>query len=128
MNNDANPFTGCGPIGSAGQEDLGGDFNLAGAAGRAARIGSVFEVAITEQRRRRSHRRGLDGAAADPTGPPLPEKEEAGEGEPEGPSTELLRRVLAGNREPDTSRVKLAKIASSDGILRIAGEGLARLV
>ena len=49
------------------------------------------------------------GAAADPTVPPLPEEEGEGAAEPEDPSTELLRKVLAGSREPDISRVKLAK-------------------
>ena len=42
MNNDANPFAGYEPKTTAGPEDLGGDFDLAGAAGRAARTGSVF--------------------------------------------------------------------------------------
>ena len=47
----------------------------------------------------------------DPTVPPLPE-EEGGEvtAEPEDPSAELLRRVLAGDREPDVPRVKLARM------------------
>ena len=37
MNNDGNPFAGYEPNAAAGQEDPGGDFNLVGAAGRAAR-------------------------------------------------------------------------------------------
>ena len=48
--------------------------------------------------------------AADVTDPPLPEEEETGEQEPEDHSAELLRRVLAGNRETDISRVKLEKM------------------
>ena len=36
------PFAGCEPNTTAGPEDFGGDFDLAGAAGRAARTGSVF--------------------------------------------------------------------------------------
>ena len=58
-----------------------------------------------------------DETTADPTVPPLPEEE----GEPEDPSTELLRRVLAGSREPDVSQVKLAKMPAptgSRGLLR----------
>ena len=45
----------------------------------------------------------------DPSVPPLPEGE-GGEAtvEPEDPSAELMRRELAGAREPDVSRVKLA--------------------
>ena len=39
-----------------------------------------------------------------------PEEEETGEQEPEDHSAELLRRVLAGNRETDISRVKLSKM------------------
>ena len=42
MNNDANPFAACEPNTTAGQEDLGGDFDLAGAAARVARTASVF--------------------------------------------------------------------------------------
>ena len=42
MNNDANFFTGYEPNTTGGPEDLGRDFDLAGAAGRAARTGSVF--------------------------------------------------------------------------------------
>ena len=57
MNNDAHPFAGYEPNAAAEQEDLGGDFNLAGAAERAARTGSE---AIKEQRRRGSHHRGQD--------------------------------------------------------------------
>ena len=41
-NTDANPFVGYEPIATGGIEDLGGDFDLAGAAGRAPRTGSVF--------------------------------------------------------------------------------------
>ena len=52
----------------------------------------------------------------DPTVPPLP-VDEGGEAtaEPEDPSAELLRRVLAGSREPDVSRVKLAKMPAPTG-------------
>ena len=42
MNNDANPFADDEPKTTAGPEDRGDDFDLAGAAGRAARTGSVF--------------------------------------------------------------------------------------
>ena len=55
--------------------------------------------------------------AADATDPPLPEEEETGEQEPEDHSTELLKRVLAGNRETDISRVKLAKMPAPTGFL-----------
>ena len=126
-NNDANPFAGYEPNAAAGQEDLGGDFNLAGAAGRATRTGSVFGrsddgaasaafpppwpgLGLNPLGAETHHR-----AAADPTVPPLPEEEVEGAAEREDPSTELLRRVLAGNREPDTSRVKLAKMPAPTG-------------
>ena len=49
-------------------------------------------------------------STADPTVPPLSEEEGEVAAEPEDPPTELLRRVLAGSREPDVSRVKLAKM------------------
>ena len=56
------------------------------------------------------------GAAADPTVPPLRcPKRKRRAAEPEDPSTELLRRVLAGNREPEKSRVKLAKLPAQTG-------------
>ena len=42
MNTDANPFAGYESNATGGTEDLGGDFNLAGAAGTAARTVSVF--------------------------------------------------------------------------------------
>ena len=47
----------------------------------------------------------------DPSVPPLPEGE-GGEAtvEPEDPSAELMRRELAGAREPDVSRVKLCQL------------------
>ena len=117
MNFDDNRFAGCEPNTSGGTEDLGGDFDLAGAAGRAVRTGrSVFG------------RSGQETAASqfpppwpglgmnplgptfraetqtEPTVPPLPE-EQGGEAtaEPEDPSAELSRRVLAGAREPDAS-------------------------
>ena len=47
------------------------------------------------------------GAAADPTAPPLPKEEGEGAAEPEDPSTGLLRKVSAGSREPDISRLQL---------------------
>ena len=50
------------------------------------------------------------GTTADPTVPPLPEEEVEIAAEPEDPSTELVRKVLIGNREPDISRVQLAKM------------------
>ena len=52
------------------------------------------------------------GAAADPTVPPLPEEEGEGEAEREDPSTEPLRKVAAGRREPEISRVKPAPTGS----------------
>ena len=42
MNTEPNPFAGYEPNTTGGTEDLEGDFDLAGAAGRAARTGSVF--------------------------------------------------------------------------------------
>ena len=51
----------------------------------------------------------------DPTVPPLPEGGGAGTAEPEDPSAELLRRVPAGRREPDVSRVKHAKMPNPTG-------------
>ena len=131
MNNDANPFAGYEPNAAAG-EDLGGDLNLAGAAGRDARTGSVLgrsdqgaaPAALPPPwpglglnpcgptfRAETQH-----GVAADRTTPPLPEKEEEGAAEPADPSTELLRKMLAGNCEPDISRVKLV---SSDESSRL---------
>ena len=55
-----------------------------------------------------------------PTIPPLPE-EEGGEDttEPEDPPAELLGRVLAGSREPDVSRVKLARMPAPTGSRRL---------
>ena len=47
MNTDANPFAGYEPNTTAGTEDLGGDFDLAGAAGRAARTGSIITIPTT---------------------------------------------------------------------------------
>ena len=128
LSNDANPFAGYEPNTAADQEDPGGDFNLAGAAGRAARTGSVFggcdqdttafpppwpglELNPIDFRAEAQH-----GAnAADATDPPLPEGRETVEQEPEDHSAELLRRVLAGNRETDISRVKLAKMPTPTG-------------
>ena len=117
MNNDANPIANAG----AGQEDLGVDFSLAGAAeGGGSDQGAASAAfpppclglglnprgpAFRAFRAETQH-----GAAADPTVPPLPEVEAERAAEPEDPSTELLSRVLAGNREPDMARVKLAKI------------------
>ena len=87
MHNDANTFAGYESNAAAGQEDPGGDFNLAGAAGRAARTGS--------------------GAAADPTVPPLPEEEGQGEEEPEDPSTELLRSAASVDAWQDRFTIRL---------------------
>ena len=42
MNTDANPFAGHEPNAAGGTEDLGCDFDLSGAARRAARTGCVF--------------------------------------------------------------------------------------
>ena len=53
--------------------------------------------------------------AADATDPPLPQGRETGEQEPEDHSAELLKRVLAGKRETDISRVKLAKMPTPTG-------------
>ena len=52
---------------------------------------------------------------ANPTDPTLPEEEGEVAAETEDPSTELLRSVLAGSREPDVSRAKLAKIPAPTG-------------
>ena len=52
------------------------------------------------------------------TDPTVPSPEEEGgeaTAEPEDPSAELLRRVLAGARELDVSRVKLAKMPAPTG-------------
>ena len=59
MSNDATPFAGYDPNTIAGEEDLGSDFDLTGAAERAARTGSVcVEGAIKERRQRSSHHHG----------------------------------------------------------------------
>ena len=50
-----------------------------------------------------------------PTIPPLPEEGGEDTAEPEDSSAELLRWVLAGSREPDFSRVKLAKMPAATG-------------
>ena len=56
MNNDSNPFAVYEPNAAASREDPGGDFNLAGAARRAARTGSVFvESEIKAQRHFHRH-------------------------------------------------------------------------
>ena len=127
MNNDSNPFAGYEPNAAADQEDPGGDFNLAGAAGRAARTGSVFGesdqgtttfpppwpgLGLNPLGFRAETQHGTTNA--DATDPPLPEEEETGEQEPVDHSAELLR-VLAGNRENDISRVKLAKMPAPTG-------------
>ena len=128
MNNDANPFAGFEPNAAAGQEDPGGDFNLAGAARRAARTGSVFGGSAQDTTAfpppwsgmglnplgfKAETQHGVN--VADVTDPPLPEEGEAGEQEAEDHSAELLRRVLAGNRETDISRVMLAKMPAPTG-------------
>ena len=58
MNNDSNLFAGYEPNAAAGQEDPEGDFNLAGAAGRAARLEVCSEEVIKAQLQ--FHRRGLN--------------------------------------------------------------------
>ena len=128
MNNDGNPFAGYEPNAAAGQEDPGGDFSLAGAARRAARTGSVFGGSYQDTTTFPPPWPGLGlnplgfraetqhgTTSADATDPPLPEEEETGEQEAEDHSAELLRRVLAGNRENDISRVKLAKMPAPTG-------------
>ena len=108
MNTDANFFAGYEPNTSGRTEDLGGNFDLAGAAGRAARTGSVFG-AIRGQLHHNSHRHGRPGLGMNPLGPtlraetqtdpkvpPVPEEEGEVTVEAEDPSTELLRRMLAG--------------------------------
>ena len=122
MNSDVNPFLGYESNATGGTEDLGGDFDLAGAAGRDARTGSVFGGRTAS-----SQFPGLGmnpfGPAfraetqTDPTIPPLPE-EEGGEAtaELEDPSAELLRSVCAGAREPSQT----CENASSDRISRFA--------
>ena len=108
MNFDANPFACYEPNTTGGTEDRGGDFDLAGAAGRAARTGSVFggsgQGTASSQFPPPWPGLGMDPhgptfrgeTQTDPTVPPLPE-EEGGEAtvEPEDPSAKLLRRVLA---------------------------------
>ena len=120
MNTDDNPFAGYEPNTTGGTEDLGGDF--AGAAGRAARTGSVFggsdQVTASSQFPPPWPGMGVNPLGptlraetqTDPTVAPLPEEEEEVTVEPEDPSTELLRRMLAGAREPDAARVKLARM------------------
>ena len=134
MNFDANPFAGYEPNTTGGTEDLGSDFDLAGAAGRAARTGSVFggsdQGTASSQFPPPWPGLGMNPLGPtfsaetqrDPTVPPLPE-EEGGEAtaEPEDPSAELLRRVLAGSREPDDSRVKLARISRFAANHSVAG-------
>ena len=104
--------------------------DLAEAAGRAARTGSVFggsnQGAASTQFPAPWPGLGMDplgptfraetqhGTAVDPTVPPLPEEDEVA-AEPEDRSTELLRRVFAGSRERDVSRVKLAKMPAPTG-------------
>ena len=113
---------------TAGPEDLGGDVDLAGAAGRGARTGSVFEGsdqgAESTQFPPPWPWLGMNPleptfraeTQADPTVPPLPDQEEEVAAEPEDSSTELLRRVLAGSREPDVSRVKMPASTGSRGL------------
>ena len=102
---------------------LGGVCALAGAAGRAPRTGSVFGG--SDQGTFPPPWPGLGmnppGPAlraetyTDPTVLPLPEEGVEATAEPEIPSAEILRRVLAGARELDVSRVKLAKITAPTG-------------
>ena len=128
MNFDANPFADCEPNTTGGTEDLGGDFGLAGAAGRAARTGSVFGGSDqgTASSQFPPPRPGL---GMNPVGPtfraetqtdltvPLLPEVEGGEAtaEPEAPSAKLLRRMLAVAREPDSSRDKLARMPAPTG-------------
>ena len=126
MNTDADPFASYEPNTTGGTEDLGGDFDLAGAAGRAARTRSVFggsdQGTASSQVPPPWPGLGMNPLGptfraetqTDPTVPPLPEEGEA-TAEPEDPSAELLRRVLAGAREPDVSRVKLARMPAPTG-------------
>ena len=80
-----------------------------------------MEGAIKERHQRSFHHHGT-GPGMHPLAPtfraetpPLPEEEGEVAAEPEDPSTELLRKVLAANREPDVPRVKLAEILAPTG-------------
>ena len=121
MNNDANTFAGYEPNPIGGPDDLGCDFDLAGAAGRAARTwersrSGINAVSTTMAMAGNESSRTFGAETkADPTVPPLPEEEGQVAAEPEDPSTELLRKLLAESREPDVSRVKLAKMSAPTG-------------
>ena len=119
MNNDANHFAVNETNTAAGPEDLGSDFDLAGAAERAAGTGCVFggsdQGAASTQFPPPWPGLGMNPLGTDPTVPPLPEEEGERAAEPEDLSTELLRKMLAGSRERDISRVKLAKMPAPTG-------------
>ena len=124
MSNNATHFAGYEPKTTGGPENLGGDF---GAAEGGARTGSAFsgsaQGAAPTQFPPPWPRLGMSPlgptfrteSQADPTVPPLPEEEGEVAAEPEDPSTDLLRKVLAAAREPDVSRVKLSKMPAPTG-------------
>ena len=111
------------------QKTFGGDFDLAGAGWKSRENwecgwrkrsrDSIITIPTAMARTGDEHTLGPTFRAetqTDPTVPPLPEEEGVeATAEPEDPSAELLRRVLAGAREPDVSRVKLAKMPAPTG-------------
>ena len=110
MNTDADPFAGYEPNTNGGTEDLGASFDLAGAAGRAAGTGSVFGGSDQETASSQFpppwpglgvNPLGTTSRAETQTNPTIPEEGGEDTAEPGDPSAELLRRVLAGSREPD---------------------------
>ena len=96
MNSVANPFAGFEPNTTAGPEDLGSDFDLAGAAEKAARTGRCIWKGAIKERHQRSFPPARPGLAS-------PRRRRKVAAEPEDPSTGLFRRVLAGSRELDVS-------------------------
>ena len=123
MNTDANPFASDGPNTTGGTEDFEGDIDLAGAERTGSVVGGSDQGAASSQfpppwpglamnPLRPTFRAETQ---TDPTVPPLPEGGGEATAEPEDPSAELLRRVSAGSREPDVSRVKLAKMPAPAG-------------
>ena len=116
MNTHAEPFARYEPNTIDGTEDFGGVFDLAGAAGRAARTASVFggsdQGTASSQFPLPWSGLGMNPLGptlraetpTDPTVPPLPEEE-----------GEVTVRMLAGVRELDASRVKLARRPAPTG-------------
>ena len=117
MNTDADPFAGYEPNTTGGTEDLGGGFDLAGAAGRAARTGSVFGA----KRSRDSIITSPTETQTNPTILPLPDEEGGNDtAEPEDPSTEPIEKGVGWKSRVGCFTCQTCENASYDRISRFA--------